>query len=52
MHVNIIVVRLLASLTIAVRPLILGRYVKKVYPQVNAFAKPDKSALSRRWDAM
>ena len=52
MHVNIIVVRLLASLTIAIRPLILGRYVKKVYPQVNAFAKPDKSALSRRWDAM
>lgn len=30
MHVNIIVVRLLASLTIAIRPLILGRYVKSL----------------------
>ena len=52
MHVNIILVRLLASLTIAIRPLILGHYVKKEYPQINAFAKPDKVALSRRWDAM
>lgn len=52
LRINIILVRLLASLTIAIRPLILGSYVKKVYPQVNAFAKPNKAALSRRWDAM
>lgn len=52
LRVNIIVVRLLASLTIAIRPLILGSYVKKIYPQVNAFAKPNKAALARRWDAM
>ncbi len=52
MKANIILLRLLASLTIAIRPLILGRYVKKIYPQVNAFAKPNKAALSRRWDAM
>ena len=52
MRSNIILVRFLASLTIAIRPLILGGYVRKVYPQVNAFAKPNKAALSRRWDAM
>ncbi|MEA4998732.1 MAG: hypothetical protein VB087_05005 [Candidatus Limiplasma sp.] len=49
---NIILVRLLASLTIVVRPLILSNYVKKTYPQVDAFAPPNKGALSRRWDAM
>ena len=52
MRVNIIIVRLLASLTIAIRPLILGNYVRKVYPQVNVFAKPNKVALAKRWDAM
>jgi len=52
LHINIIIVRLLASLTIAIRPLILGSYVKKVYPQVNVFAKPNKAALAKRWDAM
>jgi hypothetical protein len=52
MKANIILLRLLASLTIAIRPLILGRYVKKIYPQIDAFAKPNKAALSRRWDAM
>ena len=52
LHANIILVRFLASLTITIRPLILGSYVKKVYPQVNPFAKPNKAALARRWDAM
>ncbi len=52
LRTNIIIVRLAASLTIMIRPLILGSYVKKVYPQVNAFAKPNKAALARRWDAM
>ncbi|MDD3412366.1 MAG: hypothetical protein PHY12_16350, partial [Eubacteriales bacterium] len=52
LHVNIIIVRLVASLTIAIRPVILGAYVRKAYPQINAFAKPNKAALSRRWDAM
>ena len=49
---DIILVRFLASLTIAVRPLILSKYVKKMYPQVDAYVKPNKAALSRRWDAM
>ncbi|MCE5344275.1 MAG: hypothetical protein LLF96_11935 [Eubacteriales bacterium] len=52
LKVDIILLRLAASLTIAIRPLILGHYVKKVYPQINAFAKPNKAALARRWDAM
>ena len=49
---NIILLRLLASLTIVLRPVILGHYVKKQYPQLNPYAKPDKSALARRWDAL
>jgi hypothetical protein len=52
LRVNIILVRFLASLTIVIRPLILSKYVKKEYPQVDAYAKPNKAALSRRWDAM
>lgn len=52
LRINIILVRFLASLTIAIRPLILSRYVRKEYPQVDAYAKPNKAALSRRWDAM
>ena len=52
LRTNIILVRFLASLTIAIRPLILSKYVKKEYPQVNAFAKPNKAALAKRWDAM
>ncbi len=52
LRVDVIILRLCASLTIAIRPLILGSYVKRVYPQINAFAKPDKASLARRWDAM
>lgn len=49
---DIIVVRLAASLTLLIRSVILAIYVKKHYPQVDAFAKPDKSALKQRWDAL
>ena len=49
---DVIVVRLAASLTILVRSVLLSRYVKKYYPEVNAFARPDKSALGKRWDAL
>ena len=53
LQVNIIVVRLFASLTIALRPLILSGYVKRQYPLVNPrHPSPNKNALSRRWDAM
>lgn len=53
LRVNIIVVRLAASLTIVLRSMILSAYVKKQYPHINPFhPKPNKGALSRRWDAM
>ncbi|MEA5016247.1 MAG: hypothetical protein VB099_16970 [Candidatus Limiplasma sp.] len=52
LRVNIIVVRLCASLTIILRSVILAAYVRKQYPQIDPFAKPNKAALSRRWDAM
>ncbi len=52
LKVNIILVRLCASLTIVLRSVILSSYVRKQYPQVNPFATPNKAALSRRWDAM
>ncbi len=52
LKVNIIVVRLCASLTIILRSVILSGYVRKQYPTINPFAKPNKGALARRWDAM
>lgn len=52
LKINIILVRFLASLTIAIRPLILRAYVRREYPQIDAYAKPNKAALSKRWDAM
>ncbi len=53
LQVNIIVVRLCASLTIVLRSVILSHYVKRQYPDVDPFhPKPNKGALSRRWDAM
>ena len=53
LHVNIILVRLVASLTIVLRPLILYHYVKRQYPNISVkHPSPDKASLSRRWDAM
>ena len=50
--VDVIIVRLAASLTILLRAVLLTRYVKKHYAEVDAFAKPNKGALSQRWDAL
>ncbi|MCL1854137.1 MAG: hypothetical protein FWF86_00260 [Clostridia bacterium] len=52
LKVNVILVRLGASLTILLRSVILSAYVRRQYPRVNPFAPPNKGALSRRWDAM
>lgn len=49
---NVIVVRLAASLTILVRSVLLYRYTQKHYPDVDVYAKPNKAALSKRWDAL
>ncbi len=52
LQANIIWVRLSASCTLVLRSLVLSRYVKKEYPQVNVLAKPDNAPLNKRWDAM
>ena len=52
MGMDVIVVRLAASLTILLRSVLLNRYVKKHYPRVDVYAKPNKSALAKRWDAL
>ncbi len=49
---DVIVVRLAASLTILLRSVLLSRYAKKHYPGVDAHAKPNRSALGKRWDAL
>ena len=52
-RVNIIVVRLCASLTIGLRAVILSGYVRRQYPLINPkHPKPNKTSLARRWDAM
>lgn len=52
LRVDIVIVRLAASLTLLARSVLLSLYVKKHYPQINVRAKPDKAPLSKRWDAM
>ena len=49
---DVIVVRLAASLTILVRSVLLSRYAKKHYPYVDPHAPPNRAALSTRWDAL
>ena len=49
---DVITVRLAASLTILVRSVLLHRYTHKHYPDVNVYAPPNKTALSKRWDAL
>ena len=49
---DVIVVRLAASLTILLRAMLLNRYVKKHYAQVDVHATPNKKSLAKRWDAL
>lgn len=49
---DVIIVRLAASLTILLRAALLNRYVRCHYPQVDVHAKPNKGALAKRWDAL
>ena len=49
---DVIVVRLAASLTILVRSVLLSHYAKKHYPYVDPHAPPNRAALSTRWDAL
>ena len=50
--VDVIIVRLAASLTILLRSVLLTRYVNRHYAEVDAFAKPSKGALGQKWDAL
>ena len=52
MRVSVLIVRLAAGLTILLRTLILRVYVKRHYPYAHGRAKPDKSALRQRYDAL
>lgn len=49
---DVIVVRLAASLTILLRAALLNRYVARHYARVDVHARPNKGALSKRWDAL
>ena len=49
---DVIIVRLAASLTILARAFLLRRYTAKHYPRIDPMATPDEKALSGRWDAL
>ncbi len=49
---GIVTVRTVAILAILLRSAILMVYTRRQYPQVDYRAAPDKSALSKRWDAL
>lgn len=49
---GVIPVRLLASLTVLVRTLVLRAYVNRHYPDIDPCAEPDHEALKGRWDAL
>ena len=49
---NIVLVRFVALSSVFVRSGLLALYVKKNYKDINYRATPDKSALSKRWDAL
>lgn len=51
-RVNVLVLRLFAGLTILVRSGVLYTYVRRHYPGLDYKAKPNKAALSSRWDAL
>ena len=49
---DVIVVRLAASLTILVRSVVFLKYTQKHYPSIDAYAPPNRGAMSQRWDAL
>ena len=52
LRLDIVIVKAVAILAVIVRSLILIIYCKKKYPYIDYNAKPDYSALSKRWDAL
>ena len=49
---DVIVVRLAASLTILLRSVVFLKYTRKHYPAIDAYAAPNRGAMSQRWDAL
>jgi len=52
MRVDVLLMRFLAGLTILLRTVLLSLYVNKRYPYIDYHVKPDKAALSNRYDAL
>jgi hypothetical protein len=52
LRVDVLLMRFLAGLTILLRTVLLSLYVNKHYPFINYHAKPNKAALSNRYDAL
>lgn len=52
LHVNIVILYIMAIIPLSSRSIILHFYVKKNYPYVNYNAKRNDAALSKRWDAL
>lgn len=52
LHVNVVVARALSLISLLAQSLILFLYVRKKYAYLDFHAKPDTSAMNRRWDAL
>jgi O-antigen/teichoic acid export membrane protein len=48
---SIILIQVISTLVYILRLLLTQKYVKKNYPQLNYYGKPNFSAISGRWDA-
>ena len=49
---NIILIMSIPAALIVIRTIVLSRYCKKMYPNLDNKIEPDKTALSKRWSAM
>ena len=52
LKVNIVVVYAVAILALCTRSIILALYVRRNYPYIDYYAKPNNKALDQRWDAL
>lgn len=52
LKVDIVIVRLVAISSVLSRSMVLYIYIKRNYSFINYKAKPDNSALAKRWDAL
>lgn len=52
LHLNIVWLKVIATLSVFVRSAILAGYMRKRYKYVNFKEKPNMRALDKRWDAL